>query len=86
MEKQRALRFLVHFFDVHCNDGTFYGGREHATTNSLFEPGYSLYELKGRKNWPHLTNRACLNRCGKVWDTVNSFLSGVFTTVVVIVA
>ena len=35
MEKQRALRFLVHFFDVHCNDETFYGGREHATTNSL---------------------------------------------------
>ena len=42
MGNQRASRFLVHFFEVHCNDGTFYGGREHATTNSPFKPGSVL--------------------------------------------
>ena len=42
MGNQRASRFLVHFFEVQCNDGTFYGGREHATTNSPFKPGSVL--------------------------------------------
>ena len=41
MVKRRASRFLVLSFDVHCNDGTFYGGREHATTNSPSQPGYN---------------------------------------------
>ena len=37
-----ASHFLVHF-NIHCMTTTFYGGRNHTTTNflSLFEPGKS---------------------------------------------